>query len=186
MRTTVTLDDATVAKAAELTGLEETAALVREGLETLIRVESAREAGSPRRHRQERDRCPASASYGVILVDTSVWIDHLHDGDSSTGGLAWPRRGRRAPARDRRARLGQHQGSSSVFSEWLGNLRTVPGLSHPEYLELVNSQRLWGRGLNAVDVHLLGSAIISPGVALWTRDRRLKSVAAELTVELAT
>ena len=42
MRTTVTLDDATVAKAAELTGLEETSALVREGLETLIRVESAR------------------------------------------------------------------------------------------------------------------------------------------------
>jgi Arc/MetJ family transcription regulator len=42
MRTTVTLDDATVARAAELTGLEETSALVREGLETLIRVESAR------------------------------------------------------------------------------------------------------------------------------------------------
>ena len=42
MRTTVTLDDAMVAKAAELTGLEETSALVREGLETLIRVESAR------------------------------------------------------------------------------------------------------------------------------------------------
>jgi Arc/MetJ family transcription regulator len=42
MRTTVTLDDATVARAAELTGLKETSALVREGLETLIRVESAR------------------------------------------------------------------------------------------------------------------------------------------------
>jgi Arc/MetJ family transcription regulator len=42
MRTTVTLDDATVAKAAELTGIEETSALVRAGLETLIRVESAR------------------------------------------------------------------------------------------------------------------------------------------------
>jgi Arc/MetJ family transcription regulator len=42
VRTTVTLDDAVVAKAVELTGVAETAALVRHGLETLIRVESAR------------------------------------------------------------------------------------------------------------------------------------------------
>jgi Arc/MetJ family transcription regulator len=42
MRTTVTLDDEIVAKAAELAGTTETSALVRQGLETLIRVESAR------------------------------------------------------------------------------------------------------------------------------------------------
>lgn len=42
MRTTVTLDDEVVAKAAELTGTTETSALVRKGLEVLIRVESAR------------------------------------------------------------------------------------------------------------------------------------------------
>ena len=42
MRTTVTLDDAVVAKAAELTGTKETSALVRDGLEALIRLESAK------------------------------------------------------------------------------------------------------------------------------------------------
>jgi Arc/MetJ family transcription regulator len=42
VRTTVTLDDDVVAKAAELSGTKETSALVRQGLETLIRVESAR------------------------------------------------------------------------------------------------------------------------------------------------
>ena len=42
MRTTVTLDDEVVAKAAELAGVSETSALVRQGLETLVRVESAR------------------------------------------------------------------------------------------------------------------------------------------------
>lgn len=42
MRTTVTLDDDVLAKAADLTGLHETAALVREGLDTLVRVESAK------------------------------------------------------------------------------------------------------------------------------------------------
>ncbi|NDZ94034.1 type II toxin-antitoxin system VapB family antitoxin [Streptomyces sp. SID6673] len=42
MRTTVTLDDDLVAKAAELTGVQERSALIRDGLQALIRIESAR------------------------------------------------------------------------------------------------------------------------------------------------
>ena len=42
MRTTVTLDDELLAKAAELSGVHERAALIRDGLEALIRIESAR------------------------------------------------------------------------------------------------------------------------------------------------
>lgn len=42
MRTTVTIDDALLAKAAELTGVTESVALLRQGLQTVIRVESAR------------------------------------------------------------------------------------------------------------------------------------------------
>jgi Arc/MetJ family transcription regulator len=42
MRTTVTIDDALWAQAAELSGITERSALVREGLATLVRVESAR------------------------------------------------------------------------------------------------------------------------------------------------
>lgn len=42
MRTTVTIDDALLAKAAELTGVTEKSTLLRKGLQTLIRVESAR------------------------------------------------------------------------------------------------------------------------------------------------
>ena len=42
MRTTVTIDDDLLAKAAELTGVHENVALLRQGLQTLIRLESAR------------------------------------------------------------------------------------------------------------------------------------------------
>ena len=42
MRTTVTIDDELLAKAAELTGVHENVALLKRGLQTLIRVESAR------------------------------------------------------------------------------------------------------------------------------------------------
>ncbi|CAN3130362.1 Antitoxin of type II TA system, VapB [Mycobacterium sp. smrl_JER01] len=42
LRTTVTIDDDLLAKAAELTGVHENVALLKQGLQTLIRVESAR------------------------------------------------------------------------------------------------------------------------------------------------
>lgn len=42
MRTTVTIDDDLLERAAELTGMTERTALLREGLQTLIRVESAK------------------------------------------------------------------------------------------------------------------------------------------------
>lgn len=42
MRTTVTIDDELLARASELTGITEKSVLLREGLTTLIRVESAR------------------------------------------------------------------------------------------------------------------------------------------------
>ncbi len=58
-------------------------------------------------------------------------------------------------------------------------------LSHAEALELVESKCLWSKGLSAVDAHLLGSVMVSPGVALWTRDRRLKAVGSELGVALS-
>jgi Arc/MetJ family transcription regulator len=42
MRTTVTIDDELLARATELTGITQRSVLLRDGLETLIRVESAR------------------------------------------------------------------------------------------------------------------------------------------------
>ncbi|MBS1906797.1 MAG: type II toxin-antitoxin system VapB family antitoxin [Actinobacteria bacterium] len=42
MRTTVTLDDDLLERAAALTGISERAALLRSGLEALIRIESGR------------------------------------------------------------------------------------------------------------------------------------------------
>ncbi|MDR1236691.1 MAG: type II toxin-antitoxin system VapB family antitoxin [Propionibacteriaceae bacterium] len=63
MRTTVTLDDELVTRASKLTNIKEKSALLREGLETLVRVESARRlaalggsdpnAEAARRHRDQ-------------------------------------------------------------------------------------------------------------------------------------
>jgi hypothetical protein len=60
--------------------------------------------------------------------------------------------------------------------ELLANLYQFPVLTHDELLQLVASQRLWGRGLGTVDANLLGSALLVGGAQLWTRDKRLTAV----------
>ncbi|MDR1511932.1 MAG: hypothetical protein LBS56_00395 [Propionibacteriaceae bacterium] len=58
----------------------------------------------------------------------------------------------------------------------------VPFVTHGEFLAFVDSRRLWGCGLGAVDLHLAASCVVTPGVGLWTRDRRLRRVAGELGI----
>ena len=58
-------------------------------------------------------------------------------------------------------------------------VRTVDGRG---VRHLVEERRLWGRGLSAVDVALLASVVVTPGVLLWTRDKRLCQAARELGV----
>ncbi len=117
----------------------------------------------------------------MILVDTSVWIDHLH---RTEPGLV------DALARDEvvcHALVTQELALGSIKNrqlllDSLAQLRGCPLLTQAEILALVDAHPLWGRGLGAVDCHLLGSLLLMPGTRLWTRDKRLRSVAAELGV----
>jgi len=54
--------------------------------------------------------------------------------------------------------------------------------SHEEVMHFVNAHRLFGRGIGYVDAHLLASAKLITGCRLWTRDRRLGSIAGELSL----
>lgn len=55
----------------------------------------------------------------------------------------------------------------------LESLQRFPVASHEEVMALVDGRQLWGRGLSAADVHLLGSVMLVGGARLWTRDKRL-------------
>ena len=64
----------------------------------------------------------------------------------------------------------------------LGLLQQLPAAAVAdldEALGYVERHKLYGKGIGYVDVHLLASAAIG-GTALWTRDKRLRSVAHEL------
>jgi hypothetical protein len=121
----------------------------------------------------------------VILVDTSVWIDHLRRADATLSALLEEDDVCTHPLVVEELALGSIQGRGRCLEE-LGRLAPAPVLRHDEVMALVAARRLWGRGLSAVDAHLLGSALVSRGsVTLWTRDSSLRSAAREAGVARA-
>ena len=119
----------------------------------------------------------------MILVDTSVWIDHLRRGEARLSALLEGDRVGSHPVVIEELALGTLRDRVTVLGS-LGQLRRFPVMGHAEVLGFVEGRRLWGRGLSVGDVHLLGSALLEDGAHLWTRDKRLRAAAAEIGVDL--
>jgi predicted nucleic acid-binding protein len=114
----------------------------------------------------------------MVLVDTSVWIDHLRHGDAGltvalTAGQVWMHSfvlGELA--------CGNLRSRAEVLS-LLQALPSMPVSADKEALFFIDQHELMGRGIGYVDVHLLASARLG-GTLLWTRDKRLHALATEL------
>jgi len=117
----------------------------------------------------------------VILVDTSVWIDHLHRTEPHLVDRLENDEVGCHPLVIEELALGSIKQRTAVL-ELLENLRQFSVLSHAEVMTFVDNRQLWGRGLSAVDAHLLGSVLLVGGSRLWTRDKRLISVCREVGV----
>jgi predicted nucleic acid-binding protein len=115
----------------------------------------------------------------LILVDTSVWIDHLRRGDARLAALL-----ERGEVATHPFVIGELACGSlkerPVILQLLKQLPPAVVADHEEVLRLVERHRLHGRGIGYVDVHLLAAASLTHGARLWTRDRRLHRLAAEL------
>jgi len=108
----------------------------------------------------------------MILVDTSVWVDHLRSGSSRLLDLL---------------NKGEVLVHSFILGELsLGNLRNrtqildllsklpeLPIAEHSEVMALVDNRRLYGGGIGRVDVHLIASALLAH-VGLLTNDKALQ------------
>jgi len=119
----------------------------------------------------------------VILVDTSVWIDHLHVAEARLVSLLTADEIGCHHLVIEELALGSVKQRDVVLG-LLSNLRQFPTVTHLEILHLVERRRLWGRGLSAIDVNILGSVALVDGAQLWTRDKRLKVVCTEVDVPL--
>jgi predicted nucleic acid-binding protein len=118
----------------------------------------------------------------VILVDTSIWIDHLHSRHPHLVEQLNTVRVATHPIVIGEMALGSIKNRRQVL-HLMGDLPKIVEATHAETMTLVESRELFGKGLSLVDAHLLASVLLSPGTRLWTRDRRLREVAAEEGVD---
>ena len=116
----------------------------------------------------------------MILVDTSVWIDHLHRADEHLVGLLSDGSVMGHPMVIGEIALGTLKERARIL-EALDDLPMAVSASDDEVLSFIGQRGLFGKGLNLVDAHLLASVILTPEARLWTRDRRLREMAAELS-----
>jgi len=117
----------------------------------------------------------------MILVDTSVWIDHLGRGDARLQALLEEGEVLSHPlivAEIALGSLSQRRGTLQALQA----LPQAPLARHDEVMDYLHSQKLFGIGIGYVDLHLLASTRLAEGARLWTRDKRLLAAATKLAL----
>lgn len=114
----------------------------------------------------------------MILVDTSVWVDHLRRGNPILAELLKKNRVVNYPMVLGKLACGNLQNRQSLLQLWQ-SLDSLQAVSHEEALYFIEHNGLMGKGIGYVDVHLLASVALVAGVKLWTRDKRLARIAVE-------
>jgi len=117
----------------------------------------------------------------MVLVDTSVWVEHLRSGNIGLENLL----------NDDHVIchlfiVGELAcGNFSNRSEILSLLQALPLANHAEHEEVmhfVENYSLMGKGLGYVDMHLIVAAMLNR-VPIWTLDKKLKGVSSKLGLE---
>ena len=117
----------------------------------------------------------------MILVDTSVWIDHLRASDATLVELLESAAVATHPLVIGELAVGSLR-HREEFLAHLAELPRVPVADDSEVLGFISGHQLHGQGLGIVDIHLLASTLLAPGTSLWTRDARLRVAASSLGV----
>ncbi len=118
----------------------------------------------------------------MTLVDTSVWVDHLRAGEPTLADMLVAGRVMIHPFVLGEVALGNLAGRDLVLG-LLADLPAVTVASDTEVLRFIAAGGLFGLGIGYVDAHLLAAARLTPGMTLWTRDRRLQAAAVSLGLE---
>jgi hypothetical protein len=117
----------------------------------------------------------------VILADTSIWIDFFRGTQPRLADLLRDGAIAMHPFIVAELALGSLGNREQKFA-LLESLWQVRVAELGEVRQLVESHTLYARDLGLIDVHLLASCLLTPGVQLWTRDAALEKAAALLGV----
>ena len=116
----------------------------------------------------------------MVLVDTSVWVEHLRRRHAELEALLFAGKVVTHPFVIGELACGHIKNREEIFSL----LRALPSAieaDHDEVMAFVEKYRLMGKGLGLIDMHLMASALLS-GMPLWTLDKSLRRESARLDI----
>ena len=117
----------------------------------------------------------------MILVDTSIWVDHFRSHDARLARLLGDRQISIHPFVVGELAVGHLRNRDEIL--FMLNLLPVTAVaSHDEALRFISNFSLAGRGLGYIDVHLLAAVSLTPETSLWSKDKRLRETAGHLSI----
>ncbi len=117
----------------------------------------------------------------MILVDTSVWVDHLRRGDAKLAQLLDAGQVLAHPFVTGELALGALRQREAILSA-LVDLPHATVATDDDVLAFVTSNALYGVGVSWVDVHLLAAVRLTSDASLWTRDKWLLKAAGRMNL----
>ena len=117
----------------------------------------------------------------MILVDTSIWIDHFRAADPQLVALLAQNDVLAHPCVIGEIALGSVKQRAQVLRN-LNNLPAPIVATHAEIMAFIERRALANTGVGYVDASLLASAALTPGAALWARDKTLRASAARCSL----
>jgi predicted nucleic acid-binding protein len=121
----------------------------------------------------------------VILVDISVWIDHLRASDERMNQLRLAGQVLAHPFVIGELALGKLRNRDRVLDA-LQDMPQAAVATESEVLRLIGQKALFGLGIGYIDSHLLAAVLLTPGSLLWSRDKRLMAASAQLGIAANT
>lgn len=118
----------------------------------------------------------------MLLVDTSVWVDHLRRGDDALVSALEHDAVVMHPHVVGELALGNLKDRFAVLA-LLRNLPQAVVATDDEVQAMIEELSLFGRGIGYTDAHLLAATRLTTEAQLWTHDKRLRAVAGDLGIE---
>ena len=116
----------------------------------------------------------------MILVDTSVWIEHFRTVNSELVTLLAEGQVLTHPHVIGEIACGSHRQRQQILS-LMPLLPRARVASDAEVLTLIDDYELFGKGIGWIDAHLLSACLLS-GATLWTLDKKLDRLARIVSV----
>jgi predicted nucleic acid-binding protein len=117
----------------------------------------------------------------LVLADTSIWVTHFRKSENHLIQLLESGFVVCHPFIIGELACGSLKNRNEII-QLLEALPNVPVLDHQEVMSFIESRKIMSKGIGYVDIHLLGSSLISD-IPLWTLDKSLAKVASTLKIE---